>query len=118
LDESRKREYEVLVALAAEVSGVRANGVPTKRRRSKKKKGTTLGDSEKAKALRREMVELVRANAHKGKEACENEVVEAGFDKKEVQMYILHAAASVDGIEFEQVDSEERSKNSKSSSDE
>jgi hypothetical protein len=98
VEESRKREHDSLVALAAVVPSKLHKSAGVKR--GPKKKGTTLGNDEKAKAMRKELVELVRSNASKGKEVCSTLANEAGFLKKEVEMFLL-LGAGLEGIKFE-----------------
>ncbi len=107
-DASRKREAESLDALN---NAVNANVVV---KREKKDKGTTLGDSAAAKALRAQMVAVVRENAAGGKKAAADAAVAAGFSEKEVLAY-LRFAEVVDKMVFG--DDEVKEGSSSSSSD-
>jgi hypothetical protein len=109
LHASRKREGEALDALHIAVN---ANVVV---KHSKKDRGTTLGNTAAAQALRAQMIEVVRENASGGQEAAVAAAVAAGFFEKEVAAYVRFAPVT-DGIVFGGEEDEPSQKKDESSS--
>ncbi len=109
LHTSRKREGEALEALHNVVNA----RVTVKR----DKRESTLGDTPAAKALRAQMIEVVREHASRGEKAAIDAAVAAGFIEKEVASYVRFAPVT-DKIVFgegEEV-SEKKDEDSDSSS--